>query len=259
MESRAAQAAPDSQLRTHRVSPLLPPLRSLYMCATGRYCIFLDLVHDRYYSISRQEIERLRDLICIDDIGDLEARQHSGSFTADDVSRATELITRGAAPLLRSLPPLRTVGEQPEAASPAVVAPELRRGCCSPRSAKCKAAAALLKAHGLLAARSLGSIVSAVRSRQIHASRSAGCLDQARMVGLSNSFARARPFFPRNYLCTFDSLSLALFLTSHDLCPTWIFGVREDPFYAHCWIQAGPVILNDHSDRIATFTPIMTI
>lgn len=76
---------------------------------------------------------------------------------------------------------------------------------------------------------------------------------------LALTFAAIRPQFPQNYLCLFDSFALFLFLARHGVSTTWVFGVRENPFDAHCWVQTETMILNDFADRVAAYTPIMAI
>jgi hypothetical protein len=72
-------------------------------------------------------------------------------------------------------------------------------------------------------------------------------------------FERLRLFYPRSYLCLFDSLALIHFLARFDVYPDWVFGVNADPFEAHCWVQAGNVVLNDTVARVSGFTPIMVV
>jgi hypothetical protein len=60
-------------------------------------------------------------------------------------------------------------------------------------------------------------------------------------------------------VCLFDSLALIHFLAQYGLYPDWVFGVSADPFEAHCWVQAGQVVLNDTVERVSAFTPILTI
>jgi hypothetical protein len=75
---------------------------------------------------------------------------------------------------------------------------------------------------------------------------------------LIESFYQLRPLYPRPYLCLFDSLALLEFLACQGHFPRLIFGVRADPFSAHCWIQAGNVVLNDNLERVRAHTPIMS-
>ena len=72
-------------------------------------------------------------------------------------------------------------------------------------------------------------------------------------------FDTLRPWWPQNYRCLYDSLALLVFLAASDLFPTWVFGVQEEPFEAHCWVQAGEVVLNDSLESVSAFTPIMIV
>ena len=72
-------------------------------------------------------------------------------------------------------------------------------------------------------------------------------------------FRRLRPWYPRSYLCIFDSLALVEFLARRRLYPLWIFAVQAQPFGAHCWVQAGGHLLKEGSEYAAQFTPIMAI
>ena len=78
----------------------------------------------------------------------------------------------------------------------------------------------------------------------------------ARVVGEYNQW---RPFFPRSYLCLFDSLALFDLLLRHGVRVDWVYGVQAEPFEAHCWLQAGDLVVNDTLDRVAPFTPIMVV
>ncbi len=39
----------------------------------------------------------------------------------------------------------------------------------------------------------------------------------------------------------------------------WVFGVRTWPFEAHCWLQAGPVVLDDALERLGGHHPILAV
>jgi len=102
-------------------------------------------------------------------------------------------------------------------------------------------------------------IVESVRSRKGRGAHSAAVLDLERARSLVSVFERLRWFYPRSYLCLFDSLALIHFLARFQVYPDWVFGVSAEPFEAHCWVQAGNVVLNDTVARVSAFTPIMYI
>lgn len=82
---------------------------------------------------------------------------------------------------------------------------------------------------------------------------------EAELSTLVTAFNQLRPFYPRAYLCLYDSLALLEFLSRRGFYPLWTFGVKSDPFGAHCWVQWGGLILNDSVARVNQYTPIMTI
>ncbi len=57
---------------------------------------------------------------------------------------------------------------------------------------------------------------------------------------------------PRGIATTHRYLSLGIAV---DL----VLGVKLQPFAAHCWVQCGPVLLNDRIDTVRTFTPILVL
>lgn len=76
---------------------------------------------------------------------------------------------------------------------------------------------------------------------------------------LVRAFDAMRPIFPREYLCLFDSLALMYFLLDYEISPEWVFGVKTDPFEAHCWLELGGVLLNDTPEFVRDFSAIMVV
>jgi len=72
-------------------------------------------------------------------------------------------------------------------------------------------------------------------------------------------FNEFRAAFPRNYLCLYDSLALMLYLAYFSVFPNWVFGVRSNPFMAHCWVQYGRTVLNGTDEEARSYTPIMIV
>lgn len=72
-------------------------------------------------------------------------------------------------------------------------------------------------------------------------------------------FHRLRPLYPRKYLCLYDCLALIEFLAHYRLFPQWVFGVKAEPFAAHCWLQEADLVLNDSVEFVRGFTPIMAV
>jgi hypothetical protein len=80
-----------------------------------------------------------------------------------------------------------------------------------------------------------------------------------RLAQRAAAFAQLAPWVPAQGECLFRSFMLLAFLRAAGLDATWVFGVRTWPFQAHCWLQAGDVVLDDAVERVSTFTPILTV
>lgn len=72
-------------------------------------------------------------------------------------------------------------------------------------------------------------------------------------------FQALRLYYPRSYLCLFDSLAFLYFLARYDVFPQWVYGVRVEPFSAHCWVQIADRVVNDIIDNVRGYTPIMSV
>jgi hypothetical protein len=72
-------------------------------------------------------------------------------------------------------------------------------------------------------------------------------------------FERLRSFFPRSYLCLYDSLALIEFLARYGVFPSWMFGIRLEPWGAHCWVQEAGFIFNEDVEAASGYTPVMVI
>jgi hypothetical protein len=57
--------------------------------------------------------------------------------------------------------------------------------------------------------------------------------------------------------CVPRSLALATVLHRHGHDADVVVGVHMRPFTAHCWVQAGAVILSDRLDSVLLYTPIL--
>ncbi|MBW4050302.1 MAG: lasso peptide biosynthesis B2 protein [Proteobacteria bacterium] len=119
-------------------------------------------------------------------------------------------------------------------------------------------ATSLTYARRALRSTHISGIVGNVAERK-RAQASTEPTEWNRAVQLTGAFLDFRPMFPWDYRCLFDSLALIRFLSLFNLYPDWIFGVQDDPFNAHCWVQAGTRVLNDDIEHVRNYTPIMTV
>jgi hypothetical protein len=105
-------------------------------------------------------------------------------------------------------------------------------------------------------------IKEVVRAARLRNKRTQGVsgLDIATIRGLVTAFVHLRPlFYTAREACLLDSLTLMHFLARYGVFPTWVFGVKTDPFYAHCWVQQGDFVFNDSPDYIKGFSPILVV
>jgi hypothetical protein len=77
---------------------------------------------------------------------------------------------------------------------------------------------------------------------------------------LSAIYLRLQPWiFAGRDQCLLDSLVMLDFMSRYGCYPTWVFGVKTQPFAAHSWVQHGDLVLNDTVEHVKGFTPILTI
>jgi len=96
--------------------------------------------------------------------------------------------------------------------------------------------------------------------------RKTGALEVAAPTALEENllqanwqFARARRYVPIEPTCLLDSLSLLQFLSRRGLSANIVFGVTSEPFAAHCWVQAGDIVLNETLSDANAHTPIRMV
>jgi hypothetical protein len=99
-------------------------------------------------------------------------------------------------------------------------------------------------------------IVEGVRSKRKRAAPG-DVRSRAAIAELVVAFGAARRLSPQRPVCLFDSLALAEFLAMNEFFPSLVFGVRMNPFSAHCWLQDAQTVLNDVIDNTSTYAPIL--
>jgi Transglutaminase-like superfamily len=230
----------------------------VFICRGKRHWVILDVNRDKYLCVDRSQFEALGP--------SLQGWEASAGLTEP----AAAPVPESAAALANSLLDLGILSDRAAHAKDArpmrYLLPTEAIDPDSPvRPARSSAAHAAsfffssARASRELRRQPFQLIVEAVQARKNrHASR-AGRADFERTRSLVAVFERLRLFYPRSYLCLFDSLALIHFLARFHVYPDWVFGVNEDPFEAHCWVQAGNVVLNDTVARVSAFIPIMQV
>lgn len=250
------RASPPFFWNLHVMSPQYQLSPYVFACTTGRHCMFLDLLHDRYLSVPQPLMQLLAPRI--QGWMDKQAAPAAISPSSEEVDQlADDLVCAGVlTPYLGNYQ--SRVGRPPHMHSDFRSLIKNRRIPRS-RSSSISAITALAFADFSLRSIPLWRVIRAITNRSRNSTPRTPEFFTANLSTLLVRFQEIRPWYPRNYLCLFDSFALTIFLQSHGISTQWTFGVREDPFGAHCWVQYGTVVLNDYIDRTQIYTPIMWI
>jgi hypothetical protein len=232
--------------------------RHVFLCQGKRHWVILDVNRDKYLCVDRRQFEALGP--SLEGWGECAAPDGCGASAAseDEGALANHLLSLGilgeqAANAKDALP---TAYPLPTEAIELDVPGSSRRSSCTH--------AAFFFAASASASRELRRqpfqlTVESVRERRSRNAGRSGPLHFERARSLVSVFDRLRLYYPRSYLCLFDSLALIHFLARFGVFPDWVFGVTADPFEAHCWVQSGNIVLNDTVERVSAFTPIMSV
>jgi hypothetical protein len=119
---------------------------------------------------------------------------------------------------------------------------------------------AQLKAMLSLRFRRFDRIISGLADRS-HALGASVCdsADWPQWGPIVNAFAASTPLRPRNGHCLTNSIAFMDVALSSRLPGKLVLGVSASPFSAHCWVQAGDMVLNDRLENISAFDPILAI
>lgn len=86
------------------------------------------------------------------------------------------------------------------------------------------------------------------------------CADEDTVISrFVRAFDQARLLRTAVNRCLARSIACALVLAGHGVRVTVVIGVRRSPFGAHCWVQSGPLVLNDTWDEVQRFTPLLVL
>ncbi|HTU11567.1 MAG TPA: lasso peptide biosynthesis B2 protein [Allosphingosinicella sp.] len=83
-----------------------------------------------------------------------------------------------------------------------------------------------------------------------------GAAEAGGAPALARRFLRGRASAPQKPRCLPDSLALWDWLQKRGIASSIIFGVKLDPFGAHCWVQHGALALNEALDRVAEYDAV---
>lgn len=230
----------------------------VYLCRGKRHWVLLDVNRDKYHCVGRREFEALGPL--------LEGWQEADDTNGEDTSALPRSAQELATALLRQGILSEDSTGTKDARATDILHPtqaiDADRRLASRWSTWIHAGrffASCRRASRELRQQTFQVTLEAVRARKARHVARAGVSDLDRARALVLEFNRLRWYYPRPYLCLFDSLALLHFLAGFRLFPDWVFGVSADPFEAHCSVQLGDVVLNDTVERVSALIPILSV
>ena len=233
----------------------------VHVCVAGKQVVLLDLERDKYLSMARASpIGRWvrgwpvppPDVVATNEVmapateSDAENRLLAKMIAQGLLVRDAS-IGKEASPVIAE-PPKYAMVEYDLNSRPRATWAHLWRLCTAYTCAK-----------WALKRRPIKEVVQAARLRKKRVS-SATVITTATLRPLVTAFVHLRPlFYTAKDACLLDSLTLVNFLAGHGVFPQWVFGVKTDPFYAHCWVQQGDFVFNDTADYVRGFSPILVV
>lgn len=238
--------------------PKLRLQKDVFVCEANGHLVFLDLVRDAYSALDRNQSRLIKSAF----LDFEEHAQYDLHQTNADMREVNELMRA-----MISAGLLTAQCEQGRVFAPPTIPVPRRSFSIKPTEQSIgldpidvlRFFAACLRASWALRSRTLIEIVESIRARMRPAVESAAPLDIDATERLVLIFHHLRPFYPRPYLCLYDSLAILEFLATYGIYPRWVYGVTTEPFYAHCWVQKGDVTFNEAAEVARSYTPIMVV
>ncbi|PAL24286.1 lasso peptide biosynthesis B2 protein [Sphingopyxis sp. GW247-27LB] len=203
--------------------------RGLYYRCIGGDFIFLDLVSDRYFLLRDRPAE------CF-------ARYVAGEPEPSDLDWLTErdiLAPERASHKPEPIPPARS----------SLLNAALPRGKFSTTVASI---CAQRRARVDIKRRRMLEIVDDLAAAQV----STRGISMTACRDVAAGFVRARRYAPAIDQCLVRGIAMRRLLMRRGCAASLVFGVTM-PFAAHCWVQAGDVVLTDTLDFVLSFEPIL--
>jgi len=210
-------------------------------CRVGDRIIFLDIVADRYFCLSRSAEHSFLALA-------------EGATPPPDDAHVQGLLARGL--LMASASP-----QAPAACRP-IVMPQTslldldlpRPALAGTTSALCCLAATRVR----LKMAGLGRTLSWLSTRKSRLPTSRA-LPEGQIERIMAGFVSAARIASQIDLCLANAIAVASRMIAKGIWPDVVLGVQLGPFSAHCWVQHEGRLVNDRVDMVRTFTPILVL
>ncbi|KTE22836.1 hypothetical protein ATE67_02660 [Sphingopyxis sp. H050] len=205
-------------------------------CEIGSELVFLDLSRDKYLALRG---------------GDRAAFLRLRAGEPNDSDAMGRLVATGF---------LARAGRETELAPASIDIPG--RDISTLREERFSAAMALSTARALRTARrgmrpdQIATTIERRRQRKKKVGVPGANKDATRVAA---SYAASRWINPEPPRCLIDALALDHILLSRGLAAAMVFGVRLEPFAAHCWLQTPETVLTGTAAEARNFTPILVV
>ena len=209
-------------------------------CITSGRAIFLDVPHDRYFCLAKpaeRAFLNILDNVQVD-VPDIELEALMGR---DILRRVPNDHSPVPCPSLPE-PCSSLLDREAPVFSPWQVAMAL---------VELARTSSLLRRRGFAAALAAVAKVKATSTRSADPDRAA--------TTVAASFAHASLVASAQDKCLARSMAVGRRLFRIGGQADLVLGVRLQPFRAHCWVQAGDVVVNDRPDVVRDFTPILIL
>jgi hypothetical protein len=211
---------------------------SLFWCQCAGRIVFLDLVEDRYSCLAPDATAAF-------------LRLAAGKAEPGESVHLRPLIARGMLVEDRTGSLVHSAADIPLTSADFASEP-------FPRSSLAGLAQAVteqLRWSLLLRTRPLASVVWRAR-RNSRGPGAAGEGASLRVCKIISAFAAVSGVLPSEDRCLVRALAFDALCRRIGISPSLVFGVRMNPFRAHCWVQlAGKVLIGDF-EQVRLFTPI---
>lgn len=217
----------------------------LRFCLIGDRTIFLDLTTERYFGLPAALDRAFHHLL------------GRAPLSADDERTLQPLVSRGL------LVPGGSAAQPTEPACELRAAVDLRASLpdrASPFTIALAFQSEIITMLGSrrLSLRNIAKMLDRWRNRA-PARKDPSRPDIETYLALAAAFERTALLLRPADRCLITALAFLRACRSRDLFPSLVFGVRANPFAAHCWVQHQTLILNDELERVRIYTPILVL
>jgi hypothetical protein len=102
--------------------------------------------------------------------------------------------------------------------------------------------------------------VKVVHKRKARAIAKGYYFDAYRAAQLTFVFRRLRPyFFSANGHCIIHALALVNFMATYGEFPSWVLGVRTEPWGAHSWVQHENFLFDTNPAKVCPYDPLLSV